>query len=678
MKVSFSGVSFNPRKPEKKNKPEEKKLMSQNVNKQLSKAKTGAIIGLFLLPTLGVVKHCSTANNDPNNIVIVDEPSDTTERENYIEKSDASFYVVKSGDTPAGIAKKHGISTRRLLAQNGMDSKSVIYPKDTLLIPPSYTAQNIETLGDVAKMSGMGTEYLDALIGFEQLHNSVYKDRNGNETIGVGHLVKPDERSLYRGRTLSDAEVYTLLAQDILDIESDLQTVINEEAYKNMPSKLKESVFDLAFNKGIGAISDNENLLNALNEQDYPAAVANLTQDYSVVTNAKGEKVKKPAAGLSKRRLYNIANASEIFKNGMPDVVAISATEVYNRGLKYLEEEKNRGEISSSAYENVVKEYKNLAYEWTDGKLGEKGEVSVKKADKTDKGGKPSAANITNPMDNSKTIFLNGHKTNWTVNSLYEDWNKTAKRQLRYVKRPMPEIDKNGNITALVKTHTPAGKGKLSGHTIIINPGHGGAMNCKEKNGTLNVNFDPGTSNAVMSKQNPNLETNNFIGNGGKSLEEWVVNQRIADELVEKLTKEGAKVIYVQGSVYSAMKAIRNIEAKNKTDLFVSLHSNSSGGKRGIHVYANNRGGLDKEDSVLAKSIVDNLNEHSWFRGITEQKSKSLGVLSSGPTKTSPVPGVLIETGDLKNESDVANLNSRNFKTQLINSILDGITDYLE
>ena len=176
MKVSFSGVSFNPRKPEKKNKPEEKKLMSQNVNKQLSKAKTGAIIGLFLLPTLGVVKHCSTANNDPNNIVIVDEPSDTTERENYIEKSDASFYVVKSGDTPAGIAKKHGISTRRLLAQNGMDSKSVIYPKDTLLIPPSYTAQNIETLGDVAKMSGMGTEYLDALIGFEQLHNSVYKE----------------------------------------------------------------------------------------------------------------------------------------------------------------------------------------------------------------------------------------------------------------------------------------------------------------------------------------------------------------------------------------------------------------------------------------------------------------------------------------------------------------------
>ena len=81
MKVSFSGVSFNPRKPEKKNKPEEKKLMSQNVNKQLSKAKTGAIIGLFLLPTLGVVKHCSTANNGPNNIVIVDEPSDTTERE---------------------------------------------------------------------------------------------------------------------------------------------------------------------------------------------------------------------------------------------------------------------------------------------------------------------------------------------------------------------------------------------------------------------------------------------------------------------------------------------------------------------------------------------------------------------------------------------------------------------
>ncbi len=676
MEVSFYGVNPKPQKPVKNNRENTPpKTAPAPVQKAISKARTGAIIGLFLLPALGIVKNCSNSpKGDPNKIVIVDEPADTTERENYIEKTDAQFYVVKSGDTPAGIAKKHGVSTRRLLAQNGMDSKSVIYPKDTLLIPQAYIAKNIETLDDVAKMSGISTDYLEALVGFEQFHDTIYKDRNKNETIGVGHLVKPDERSLYRGKTLSDAQVYTILAQDILDIDADLQTVINENAYKNMPSRLKEAVFDLAFNKGIGAISDNEKLLNALNEQDYPTAVANLTQDYSVVTNAKGEKVRKPAAGLSKRRLYDIANASKIFKNGMPDIVADSAATVYNRGLRYLEEEKNRGEISKSAYENVVKEYKNLVYEWTDARFGEK-DGAVKNA--TPQMKPTSAVSAAKSADDSKSIYVNGQKTNWTVNSLYDDWEKTAKRQFRYVKRPMPEIDKNGNITACVKTYAPSGKGKLSGKTIIINPGHGGAVNRKEKDGTLNVNFDPGTSNAVMSKKNPNIETTTFIGNGGKSLEEWVVNQRIAEELIKKINKEGGNVIYVQGSVYSAMKAIRNIEAKNKIDLFISLHSNSSGGKRGIHVYANNRGGLDKKDSELASVIVDHLNSHSWFRGITEQKSKSLGVLSASATKTSPVPGVLIETGDLKNESDVANLNSRNFKNQMIDSILDGIEDYL-
>lgn len=679
MKVSFKSIDFKSQKSGKNNKQNsDKNVVQTPAQKALTKAKTGAIVGLFLLPTLGIVKHCST-DNDPNKIVIVDEPVDTTNRAKYVKTTPASMYVIKSGDSPARIAKEHGVSTRRLLALNDMDSKSVIYPNDTILIPESYEAINIKNLKDIVKMSGISKEYLETLIEFEQLHNTIYKDRNGNETIGVGHLVKPEERALYRGRTLSDEEVYTLLAQDILDIEADLKTVINKDAYDNMPAHLKESVFDLAFNKGVGAISDNEKLLSALNNEDYVNAVADLTQDYSVVTNAKGEKVHRPAAGLSKRRIYNIANASEIFKNGMPDVVADSAQAVYQRGLTYLEAEKNKGDISADAYENVVKEYQALAHEWTDGRIGKEGNAQTAKSKskvQTAKSKAQSTAPSAATVNDKRVIYVNGKKTNWTVSTLYADWEKTAKRQLRYVKRPLPEIDKNGNITAYVKTFAPSGKGKLSGKTIIINPGHGGAMNYIDKNGKVNVNFDPGTSNAVMSKKNPNVETNKFIGNGGKSLEEWVVNQRIADELVKKINKEGGKVIYVQGSVYSAMDAIRKIQKQNKIDMIVSLHSNSSGGKRGIHVYANNRGGIDEKDKALAEAIVNKLNQHSWFRGITEQKSKSLGVLSASRYATSPVPGVLIETGDLKHKSDVANLNSRDFKNLLIDGIFESIKNY--
>ena len=191
MKISFDNVSFKPQEPDKNKKPQPKKPLPPQIQKAVTKAKTGAIIGLFLLPTLGIVKNCSTGK-DPNKIVIVDAPADTTNREKYVEVSEPSVYVVKSGDSPARIAKKHGISTRRLLAFNNMDEKSLIYPNDTLLIPESFTAKNIESLEDVAKMSGISEDYLETLIDFEKFHNKIYKDRNGNETIGIGHLVRND------------------------------------------------------------------------------------------------------------------------------------------------------------------------------------------------------------------------------------------------------------------------------------------------------------------------------------------------------------------------------------------------------------------------------------------------------------------------------------------------------
>ncbi len=672
MNVSFNKLSFKatPQNSDK-NKQKSRKTASAPIDiSNFPKIRNGAIAALFLLPTLGIVKTCNNIQNvNPNEIVIVDAPADTTYRAMYTDKDASSLYKVKSGDSPYAIAKKHNVSLRRLLSQNGMDKNSVIYPGDTLIIPESYTVKSIKSLEDVSKMSGLSMDYLEFLSDIEEKHNNVYKDRNNNETIGIGHLLNKEEKELYKDKVITDEQVYTLLAQDLLDVDLDLQTVINEQAYYNMPVHLKESVIDLAFNKGVGAVSDNNALCEALNEQNYPVAIANLTQDYSVVTNAKGEKVHKPAAGLSKRRLYNMANANEIFKNGMPDVVADSANAVYKRGLEYLEAEKNKGEMSNDVYKNVLAEYENIAYNLYDGKLGQQ---SIRAKSEFQNTKSHTAA------DNSNYIFVDGEKTNWTINSLYRDWEKTAKRQHRFVKRPLPQVDENGNIQAYVATFNPAGNGKLSGKTIIINPGHGGAMNKKESKGRLNVNFDPGTSNAVMSKKNPNVETNKFIGNGGRALEEWVVNQRIAEELVKKINKEGGKVIYVQGSVYSAMKAIRDIQNKNNIDMIVSLHSNSNGEKRGIYVIANKRGLIkDKKDNELAKIIVNSLNKHSWFRGITYKKEQSLGVLSANNIQSSPVPGVLIETGNLKNEDDVANLNSENFKKQMIDSILDGIIDYL-
>ena len=667
MKIDFNNINFKIDKERVINTTKELTTKTYETVKKLpKKAKLGAVVALFLLPTIGVVNKCSTSSKNPDEIVIVDEPVDLKSRDKFVNKTLPTFHVVQKGENPSSIANKYNVSLRRLQKANSLNSKSIIHANDTLLIPESYEVKNVEKLSDVEKLTGLSEEYLEKLIDFEKVLYKAEPDRNGNMTIGVGHWIQPYEQSKYEGR-ISDEDVYSLLGKDLLNCDLDLRTGIDEKIYDEMPAKLKESIIDLAFNKGVGAVLNNEKLVNALNSKDYVTAIANLNQDYSVVKNKKGEVVHKPASGLSKRRLYEIANASEIFKNGYPSKVLNAANKVYSNGLKYMEQERDRGEIPANAYENVKKEYISLVNEWFNGKVGSV-ENNLKDI---------HISNVT-PVKNGQTIAVNGEKTNWTVETLYQDWEKTAKRNLRAVKRPLPEVDANGNIVASVKVLEPNGDGAFSGKTILINPGHGGAVNNIQKGGKINVNFDPGTSNAKMSKKNPNLETNEFIGNGGKSLEEWVVNMRIADDLAEKIRKEGGTVIYVQGSVYSAQKAIRSIQKKQKLNMIVSLHSNSDGAKRGILVIANKRGGVDKKDKALAEVITKQLNKHSWFKGITQQKEQSLGVLSTSSITSSSVPGVLIETGNLKNEKDVANLNSRNFKKELINSIFEGMKQYLK
>ena len=635
------------------------------------KAKLGAVTALFLLPTLGIINHCNNTNNN-NNIEVVDIPVDTAAVKNYLDKTPATIHIVEAGENPGSIAKQYNVSTMRLLDANNMKSGDIINIGDTLKVPESYTVKNINNEADLANFTGFDKEFLDDFIQMEGKKVKVYTDINGNKTIGIGHYITDEEGNKFDNKILTDNEIFTMLGQDIINKDLNLETIIDKKSYKSMPSHLRESVMDLAFNKGEGAISDNKKLRDALNNKDYVTAIANLNQDYSIITKANGEKVRKYASGLSKRRLFDMYNACKIFKHGIPDKVLASAKQVYANGLVQMEKEVKEGKISANAYENVKAEYKGLAYKWYNGKIGEKLEgLDIQKTTNV----KPVVPNV----DTSKKVYINGEPTTYTVNSLYDDWKANAKAKLRYVARPMPEIDANGNIKALVKTLNPTGKGSLNGKTIIINPGHGGAMNYKDKKtGKLNTNFDPGTSNAVMDKKDPNKETNNFIANAGKSLEEWVVNERIANVLVEKIRKEGGKVVFVQGSVYSAQKAIKNIQQSQKVNMIVSLHSNSAGDSRGIFVIGNKRGGvIDKGDLQLAEKIKNKMNQDSWFKGITHSKSQSLGVLSLNGTHTSPVPGVLIETGNLKNEKDVANLNSSDFKNRMVESIFASIKETL-
>lgn len=655
--------------------PKKITTVGKNINSTIStqlksthaKVKTSAVAALFLLPTLGTVGLTSCHSNKENNTEIVDKSVDMTKQENYVDIIDKNFHIVNKGDNLSNIAKENNVSITRLIAENEIDNPSLINIGDTIKIPSVYTVKNINNIDDVANMTGFRKEFLENMSEMEGVHNSMYVDRNNNKTIGIGHLIKNDELEKYKNKTLSESEVYTIFAQDILNCDLDFKTLLSEENYLAIPVTVKESVIDLIFNKGLGAVKNNENIMQGLNEQDYEKVISNLTQDYSLVKDKNGKTVKKYASGLSKRRLYDISNASKMYKT-IPQTIKDAANNTYLKGLEHLENEYKKGEYTKEVYENVKAEYKTLAYTWFNGEIGEN--LQNKDIEQI----KSTPKQQINTSNVGQKIYINEKETDWSVETLYKDWEKTAKKHSRPFVRPYPIVDKNGNIKADVKIFEPKCKGILSGKTIIINPGHGGIMGGQDGN----VNFDPGTSNAKMSKKNPNIETNEFIGNGGKAVEEWVVNQNFAEELTNKITNNGGKVIYVQGSVYTAMEAIRNLQKNNSINLIISLHSNSSKNSRGIFIIANKRNGkIDVADKEFAKLVADNLNKDSWFNGITKQTEQSLGVLSLSDTETSPVTGVMIETGNLKNETDVANLNSRDFKTKFMDSVFESIKTHL-
>jgi LysM repeat protein len=79
-------------------------------------------------------------------------------------------YTVQSGDSLIGIARRHGVSTRSLLAANGLMLTSVIHPGQRLAIPApaanasagsrTYTVQSGDSLIAIARRHGVSTRSL--------------------------------------------------------------------------------------------------------------------------------------------------------------------------------------------------------------------------------------------------------------------------------------------------------------------------------------------------------------------------------------------------------------------------------------------------------------------------------------------------------------------------------------
>lgn len=275
-----------------------------------------------------------------NEIPMVSEISDEqiqaqNARSKYVTTVKNPDYTIKQNDNPDKIAKKYGITTAALLAANNLDEKSAkkIRAGQILKIPPTRKVQNVNNLTDIAKAMGVSVDFIKKLKVLEdsqnlsenKFHNTPYIDDAGVKTIGIGHRMLPGDKA-----KLTNAEVCTLCAKDLLKAEEHLVTLLGgQKVYDKIPQALKESVLDLTFNKGVIDDESYKGLIYCLKNGKWEAAINKLTYNKSIST-------KQEMSGLNKRRVYDIANATKIYKGKIPQSNINTAQQVYNRGVELL------------------------------------------------------------------------------------------------------------------------------------------------------------------------------------------------------------------------------------------------------------------------------------------------------------------------------------------------------
>lgn len=278
----------------------------------------------------------------------------------YVKITKYPDYKVKSGDSFSKIAERFGVEVKSLMAINNLNEKSSLAPGQILKIPDKRTAQNINNLSDISKCVGVSQHFVKSLKKLEdgnnynenKFHNNIYTDNAGVKTIGIGHRWKNGEAT-----HLSDKGVVTLCANDLLKADENLSVVIGKDAYKKLPTPIKEALLDMVFNKGTGIIQNDKDLLYRLKNPkngSYEAAINCMTNNRSVATG-------KEMSGLSKRRLYDISLAIKVYNNKIPQTNINTAQNVYDRGVQLLRKEcqENGKNFTSqlNGYNNDVKSY---------------------------------------------------------------------------------------------------------------------------------------------------------------------------------------------------------------------------------------------------------------------------------------------------------------------------------
>ena len=127
---------------------------------------------------------------------------------------------------------------------------------------------------------------------FEGFREQAYVDTDGTPVIGYG-LSKVDGRKVRLGDRISVAKADSVLSQQVLDLQEQIESMVTVELNSNQLSALSS----FAFNVGIYGLQSST-LLKKLNAGDYSGAANEFTRWNKATIRG----IKRPLAGLTRRR----------------------------------------------------------------------------------------------------------------------------------------------------------------------------------------------------------------------------------------------------------------------------------------------------------------------------------------------------------------------------------------
>lgn len=147
------------------------------------------------------------------------------------------------------------------------------------------TSKQISKQINNLKISDKGINFIS---NFEGKRYKMYKDAAGLPTIGIGHLIKPNEKELLT-KTLTENEVNELFRNDLKGFEN----AVNNSVKVSLNQNQYDALVSFSFNVGIGSFQGST-LLKLLNAGKYSEAA----EQFQRWNKAGG----KPIYGLTRRR----------------------------------------------------------------------------------------------------------------------------------------------------------------------------------------------------------------------------------------------------------------------------------------------------------------------------------------------------------------------------------------